>query len=478
MEKINVDEFTEKHNHNIHPKTEEQQSSSLRSLYIVSVLCFFFMVIEVIGGYLANSIAIMSDAAHMFSDLLGFIISIFSIYIAKRSAVHSMSFGYHRAEVIGALSSVMIIWGLTLWLIYEAGLRLLYPSKVDGGTMLIVAILGLVFNIIMGYILYYYGIDHGMHHSHAGHDHEHSHACESKDHDHKHDHKHDHDHDHKHDHKHDHNDKHHSHIDIIDNNINNEISDNTVPLVEKADGSCCKTAPVVEKKVDSCCKGNDKNETKTTHQETDTEMNNINLNKINNIEELNNKDRKVNIQESNDNLSKAYSRDKEHMDNLKSHSHGDMNIKAAIVHVIGDAIQNIGVIISGAIIYYKPDLVIVDSLCTFFFAIIVFYTTFTVIKPCLQVIMEGSPIENIEGMTTKLLAIKGVKEVHDLHVWALSSNKFSMTCHLVSDNPQKSLKAATKLIREVYGIDHTTIQVEDSTSIDTDSCKQTLHQVI
>jgi zinc transporter 2 len=78
------------------------------------------MIVEIIGGALAHSMAIMTDAAHLLSDFSGFLISIFSIWIGTRPASNNMSYGYHRAEIIGALGSVMLIWGLTLWLIWEA----------------------------------------------------------------------------------------------------------------------------------------------------------------------------------------------------------------------------------------------------------------------------------------------------------------------------------------------------------------------
>ena len=91
--------------------------------------------------------------------------------------------------------------------------------------------------------------------------------------------------------------------------------------------------------------------------------------------------------------------------------------------------------------------------------------------------MEGSPIENIEGLEKKLLKVKGVVDVHDLHVWSLSIGKFSMTCHMTSKTPQESLKEATNLMHQKYGIDHTTIQVElhNDNENDVQSCKQTLH---
>ena len=78
------------------------------------------MTAEIIGGYMSGSLAIMTDAAHMLSDVAGFLISYFAIYMGNRPASFHMSFGYHRAEVLGALASILLIWGLLVWLIIEA----------------------------------------------------------------------------------------------------------------------------------------------------------------------------------------------------------------------------------------------------------------------------------------------------------------------------------------------------------------------
>lgn len=91
------------------------------------------MLAEIVGGILAQSLAIMTDAAHLFSDLSGFMISIISLWIAKKKATKRMSYGFHRSEIIGALASVALIWGLTIWLVYEAVVRLIYRDfKING----------------------------------------------------------------------------------------------------------------------------------------------------------------------------------------------------------------------------------------------------------------------------------------------------------------------------------------------------------
>jgi len=90
------------------------------------------MICELVGGYMANSIAIMSDAAHLLSDLLGFAMSIISILIGSRASTKILTYGYQRAEVLGAMTSIILIWILTAWLLFEAVDRLIHDPVVDG----------------------------------------------------------------------------------------------------------------------------------------------------------------------------------------------------------------------------------------------------------------------------------------------------------------------------------------------------------
>ena len=77
-----------------------------------------------------------------------------------------MSFGYHRAEILGALASVLLIWGLIIWLFIEAIHRIVDPEVIDEKIMLITACIGLVFNIISIFTLHSCGGEHGHHHHH------------------------------------------------------------------------------------------------------------------------------------------------------------------------------------------------------------------------------------------------------------------------------------------------------------------------
>ena len=98
---------------------------------------------------MSGSLAIMTDAAHMFSDVAGFLISFISIYISQNKSTFKYSYGYHRAEVLGALTSIFFIWALLIWLNYEATQRILNPpEKINADVMLITAIIGFLCNII------------------------------------------------------------------------------------------------------------------------------------------------------------------------------------------------------------------------------------------------------------------------------------------------------------------------------------------
>lgn len=82
--------------------------------------------------------------------------SFLAIYLGRRSANHTMSFGYHRAEILGALASILLIWGIVVYLVIEAISRIIHPSDIDGEIMLITALIGLACNIVSILTLQYY----------------------------------------------------------------------------------------------------------------------------------------------------------------------------------------------------------------------------------------------------------------------------------------------------------------------------------
>jgi len=205
-----------------------KNNPELRKIVVALCLTFGFMIVEAVGGYLTGSLAIVTDAAHMFSDSTSFFISFMAILIASKKPNKHFTYGYQRFEIVGALASVLLIWIITIFLVIEAATRVRDiiqgndTDKIDGKMMTIIAIIALVVNITLMYVLghHHHGHDHGHDHGHGhghGHDHGHDHG-----HGHGHDHGHDHDHDdHHHDHDHDgHHDDHDHHNDNSESNIN------------------------------------------------------------------------------------------------------------------------------------------------------------------------------------------------------------------------------------------------------------------
>ena len=137
------------HCHDIGRNKEGVDQSAKRKLIIACILCCMFMIVEVVGGFLANSLAIATDAAHLLTDLAGFLISLFSIHIATRPRSFGMSFGWHRAEVIGALTSVVLIWIITGILCYMAVQRIINKEyEIDAVIMVTTAAIGVVVNLM------------------------------------------------------------------------------------------------------------------------------------------------------------------------------------------------------------------------------------------------------------------------------------------------------------------------------------------
>jgi len=156
-------------------RKDEAQSRAKKALLIATVFTMIFMVLEIVGGYIAGSLAIMTDAAHLLTDVAAMLLSLVAMHLASRPANKSHTFGYHRAEILGAALSVITIWALVAVLAYEAILRLLADSRlvgeiVNGKIMTFIGIAGFFVNIIDAFILKWGNAPHGHSHSH-GHSH-------------------------------------------------------------------------------------------------------------------------------------------------------------------------------------------------------------------------------------------------------------------------------------------------------------------
>jgi cobalt-zinc-cadmium efflux system protein len=110
-------------------------------------------VVEVVGGILSNSISLVSDAVHVFTDVMAIALSLFAITMAARSHSGAMTFGYHRAEVLAALANGVALAAISVWVLYEAVLRVMSPRLIDTPLMLTAAGIGLAGNLVVMFLL-------------------------------------------------------------------------------------------------------------------------------------------------------------------------------------------------------------------------------------------------------------------------------------------------------------------------------------
>lgn len=360
-------------------KSVGASNESAKKLSLLIVFYAIVMIVEFVGGLKAHSLSVISDAAHLLSDIGGFAISLFAVWASGWEATPHQSFGYNRLEVLGALISVQLIWFISGFLIYEAVGRLVYKNnRVNGKLMFAIATFGFVLNCIMVLWLghdHHHGFGHSGHGHHHGHNHDHSH--------------------HHHQHGHDQSHHHHGH--------------------DQSHHQC--------------------------HGDSDHDHGMEELPKITDEENLT-----------------MLSNGKKNTNVL------NINIQGAYLHVMTDMIQSFGVMIAGGVIWAKPEWFIVDLLCTLIFSVLSLSTTLPMLRNIFGILMERTPSEiNVIQLENGLRCIKGVQEVHDLHVWAITVGKLFLSCHVVAEpgiNSIELLSVIKQYCENTYQIQHVTIQIE------------------
>ncbi|XP_054573569.1 proton-coupled zinc antiporter SLC30A2-like [Eptesicus fuscus] len=324
-------ELNVENKHYCHPqkgpgsRCDPKKEQARRQLCVASAICLVFMIGEVVGGYLAQSLAIMTDAAHLLTDAASMLTSLFSLWMSSRPATKTMNFGWQRAEILGALLSVLSIWVVTGVLVYLATERLISGNyEIEGRTMLITAGCAVAVNIIMGLTL---------HPSSHGHSHGHGH-------------------------------------------------------------------------------GQGQGHSRDTIQQQE-----------------------------------------------------NPSVRAAFIHVIGDLLQSLGVLVAAYILYFKPEYKYVDPICTFLFSILVLGTTLTILRDVILVLMEGTPKGvDFTAVRDLLLSVEGVEALHSLHIWALTVTQPVLSVHIATaqnTDAQAVLKAASARLQGKFDFHTMTIQIED-----------------
>jgi cobalt-zinc-cadmium efflux system protein len=125
----------------------------VRNLRIALGLTAALLVVEVIGGFLSNSIALLADAGHMLTDVAALALALFVAWFSRQPSSPQKTFGYLRWEILAAFVNGATLLLISAWIAFEAVMRLRTPEPVAGGLMLVVAVSGLVVNIIAARIL-------------------------------------------------------------------------------------------------------------------------------------------------------------------------------------------------------------------------------------------------------------------------------------------------------------------------------------
>jgi cation diffusion facilitator family transporter len=418
------------------------------------------------------------DAAHLLSDLGSFTVSLVMLHMASRRASRQHSFGYHRAEVLGALFSVMALWLVTGMLVAEAIHRLRHPETVAGATMFGVAIAGVVVNLALVAVFSGAG-GHGHSHGGLSGGHGHSHGggggghgggrtrqrgapggsllhlrpAEAAE------------------------------------------DDEEAQLLQPAASEVPTPPPLGSQKSNSLVDYSAPGAvffTLGTRPPADAVV--------------------TSTSESPQEAPPAppppppppvrhaapcghgHSHGGGHS-HSHGHSHGasgddddgetggevgeddgdeecgdaseDMNVRSAYLHVLGDLIQSIGVAIAGGIIWWRPSLRALDPILTFTFSAVALATTGKLMRDIVDIVMERCPRDvDAAQLASSLAQLPGVSSVHDLHIWALVPGKTVLTVHLEHgpETTARSLLAqAQRMVTRRFGIQHSTIQVEPAT---------------
>ena len=122
-------------------------------LLAVFVVTLVVLIVEVIGGLVANSLALLADAGHMFTDVVGIGLALGAIWMAGRAPDRSRTFGYLRLEILAAVMNAVLLFGVAAFVLFQAWRRLSEPAEISSGLMLGVALLGLVANAVSLYLL-------------------------------------------------------------------------------------------------------------------------------------------------------------------------------------------------------------------------------------------------------------------------------------------------------------------------------------
>ncbi|MGM0845331.1 MAG: cation diffusion facilitator family transporter [Bacillota bacterium] len=139
--------------HGHHHGQDHTREGNKKGLFIALIITTCIMVLEFFGGLITNSLALLSDSGHMLSDASSLALSLAAMWIAGRAATSNKTFGYHRFEILAALLNGVTLFVIAGFIVWEAYERLLDPQAVASRTMMLIALIGLLANMMSAWVL-------------------------------------------------------------------------------------------------------------------------------------------------------------------------------------------------------------------------------------------------------------------------------------------------------------------------------------
>ncbi|KAK8181695.1 zinc/cadmium resistance protein-like protein [Phyllosticta capitalensis] len=450
-------------------------SKTNRILILLAIDTAFFLL-ELIVGYAVHSLALVADAFHMLNDVLSLCVGLWAVRVANskmRSRVYT--YGFQRAETLGALVNGVFLVALCLSIFLEAIQRFVEPQEVSNPKLiLIVGSFGLASNIVGLFLFHDHGHSHGGH-SHGGHSHAHSHdelgAAEEG-----------------HGHSHDPiADESGNVADVLpQNKIGNWPQSKNVKRNsgEIEDGSSSTSQyrrhSRSRSRVDdfpihpASFRNEIINAARRDESDSDDAVDE-NGNPSENSPLLGNKRHSHNghahgkSQDSHANHKHAQPKDSG--SGGHGHSHEDLNMKGVFLHVMGDALGNVGVIASALIIWLTPFSwrFYSDPAISLIITVIILCSAIPLCRAASRILLQAAPSSiNVEDIQDDIVNLPGIISCHHLHVWQLSDTKLVASLHVQVEFDFKGqgsarymelARAIRKCLHE-YGIHSSTIQPE------------------
>lgn len=490
-------------------------SKSTRISIMLGIDVAFFLV-ELISGFLVHSLALMADAFHMLNDIISLLVGLWAVNLAQKATTDKYSYGWLRAEILGAFFNAVFLIALCVSILLEAITRFFDPPEISNPKLiLIVGSLGLASNLVGFVVLGGHGHSHGHEHG-DDHDHDHEHV-----------------HDHEHEHTNSHNDlsiaeegrigAHHSHEDagptleqlpeVAVSRYQHKASTSTgskrISFDEGSQGPE-RTGSRASNRGRSRRRGSSARNNVTTIDDisiypstfrndiiaaTRTQPQEMSSDSGDDVESAvadepateNTPLIKKNGSAANgSHAATAHGRSRRdsslhHTHNHNKprkaggsshgHNHADMGMNAMVLHVLGDALGNVGVIVTALIIWLTdwPGKYYADPAVSLFITLIILKSalplTFATSKILLQATPEGLEVQDIRE---DIEALPGVITCHHVHIWQLSDTKVVASMHIhvafpISEAGGEKYMILSKRVRKclhAYGIHSATIQPE------------------